>query len=86
MNSDRGKSDSLIIPATAVIHIERSDYVLVSESEELTVTEVTVGEVRGSEIEVLSGLSPGATVVGDGAVLLKPAAVEALAVRRRSHP
>jgi cobalt-zinc-cadmium efflux system membrane fusion protein len=78
--------DSLIIPATAVIHIERSDYVLVSESEELTVTEVTVGEVRGSEIEVLSGLSPGATVVGDGAVLLKPAAVEALAVRRRSHP
>jgi hypothetical protein len=42
------------------------------------VTEVQVGEVHGASVEILGGLEPGAVVVGQGAILLKPVLQEAL--------
>ncbi|MCS7046074.1 MAG: efflux RND transporter periplasmic adaptor subunit [Gemmataceae bacterium] len=72
--------DALMVPADGVIHIGRSDYVLVSGSEPgiWRVTEVKVGEPHGSQLEILSGLRPGDWVIGKGAILLKPAMVRSL--------
>ncbi|MBU8893998.1 efflux RND transporter periplasmic adaptor subunit [Corallococcus sp. M34] len=73
--------EALLIPSSAVLHVDRSDYVLVGPGAELTPTPVVLGESRGEETEILSGLSPGTSLLGDGAILLKPALVESLAVR-----
>lgn len=72
--------DALLIPADAVIHAGRSDYVLVGDSDPgaWQVMEVQVGEARGSDVEILEGLKPSQRVVGKGAILLKPAILRAL--------
>jgi len=71
--------EGLLVPSDAVLHVGRSDYVLVQTPDGLwRVTEVQVGEARATDVEILSGLAPGDTIVGSGAILLKPLVVEAL--------
>jgi hypothetical protein len=66
--------ESLLAPVDGVVHVGRSDYMLVAGDAPgvWRVAEVDVGEVRGDRVEVLKGLAPGDTVAGPGAVLLKP--------------
>ncbi|MCL2669336.1 MAG: efflux RND transporter periplasmic adaptor subunit [Syntrophaceae bacterium] len=77
LGTDRRKA--LLAPLEAVIHIGRSDYVLVQENAETwRVAEVKVGEPRNDAIEILSGLKHGDSIVGLGAILLKPAILKSL--------
>jgi hypothetical protein len=71
---------ALLAPAEGVVHVGRSDYVLVAAGEPgaWRVTEVDVGEVRGDRVEILKGLAAGDSVAGPGAVLLKPQVVKAV--------
>ena len=41
-------------------------------------SEVQIGELRGTDVEVLSGLKAGDRVLGQGAILLKPIVVRCL--------
>lgn len=71
--------DALLVPSDAVLHVGRSDYVLVQTSPGLwRVTEVQVGEANGPNVEALGGLRPGDRIVGNGAILLKPLIAKAL--------
>jgi hypothetical protein len=72
--------EALLAPADGVVHVGRSDYVLVGADAPDTwrVTEVRVGDARGTAVEILAGLKPGDRVVGKGAVLLKPFIVNAV--------
>lgn len=71
--------DAMLIPATAVLHIARADYVLVAEGENtFRVTPVTVGEVEQGECECLSGLHEGQQILSRGAILLKTLAAQSL--------
>jgi multidrug efflux pump subunit AcrA (membrane-fusion protein) len=78
---------SLLVPADAIIHIGRSDYVLLRENEtHWQVVEVKVGELRdiatGTRVvEILEGLEDGGQVVGHGAILLKPSMIKSLQVK-----
>ncbi|MCS7270136.1 MAG: efflux RND transporter periplasmic adaptor subunit [Gemmataceae bacterium] len=70
---------TLLIPADAVLHVGRSDYVLVAAGDDTwRVTEVQVGEPHQGEGEILEGLREGEQILGKGAILLKPAVVQAL--------
>jgi multidrug efflux pump subunit AcrA (membrane-fusion protein) len=71
--------DALLAPAEGVVHVGRADYMLVGADAPDTwrVTEVRVGELRGGEIELLSGVRAGDRVLGQGAILLKPFVVAA---------
>lgn len=72
--------DALLIPATAILHIARADYVLVVDGEHtFRVTPVTVGEVEQGECECLSGLREGQQILSRGAILLKTLAAQSLA-------
>jgi len=71
---------TLLAPTDGVLHLGRSDYMLVSERPNVwRVTEVDVGEPHNGELEILSGLKAGQTVIGKGAILLKPLVARALA-------
>ncbi|MCS6898442.1 MAG: efflux RND transporter periplasmic adaptor subunit [Myxococcales bacterium] len=71
--------EAVLITSDSVLHIGRSDYVLKKVGAgEWLVTEVTLGETRGEEIEVLRGIQPGDEVLGKGAILLKHMVIEAL--------
>ena len=86
--------DALLVPSEGVIHIGRTDYVLVAADDRGTwrITAVQVGEVRFGRVEVLNWLKPGDPapppgtdvlkpgdrVVGQGAILLKPPMIRAL--------
>jgi RND family efflux transporter MFP subunit len=71
--------DAILVPSDAVLHVGGSDYVLIQTPASLWhVTEVQVGEASGANVEILSGLTPGDTIVGAGAILLKPLVVQAL--------
>lgn len=73
------KRDAILIPATALIHIGRHDYVLVdAEHNQWRVTQVTVGEVQKGRCEVRSGLRTGDTIISRGVTLLMSVASEAL--------
>jgi hypothetical protein len=74
------KREALIVSADGVIHVGRSDYLLVATESADTwrITEVKVGEVRGTRVEILVGLKPGNHVIGSGAILLKPLIVQAV--------
>jgi membrane fusion protein, heavy metal efflux system len=70
---------TLLIPAEAIVHVGRSDYVLVhTGGGDWRVTEVQVGELHESAVEILSGLRVGDRVAGDGVILLKPVMIQAL--------
>jgi multidrug efflux pump subunit AcrA (membrane-fusion protein) len=80
---------ALLVPADAVVHVGQSDYVLAAGGEPGTwrIVEVKLGEQIGQRIVVLEGLQAGDRVVGEGAILLKPAMVRAIqgsAVERSS--
>jgi len=71
--------DALLIPAEGVIHVGRSDYVLVkSTADVFKVVEVRVGELHDTLVEVLGGLRAGDQVSGKGTILLKPQIIQAL--------
>lgn len=64
---------TISIPAEALLHIQRSDFVLVHETEDLwRVVEVQVGEPHGDQIEISKGLADGDRVLTRGAILTKP--------------
>jgi hypothetical protein len=70
---------TLLAPLDGVIHIGRADYMLVATKPAVwRVTEVKVGELYGSRVEILHGLTSGDRVIGAGAILLKPFMVDAL--------
>ena len=51
--------EALLIPPEAVVHVGRSDYVLRRDgSGDWRVTEVQVGELHETAVEVLGGLQP----------------------------
>lgn len=69
------------IPATALLHINRSDYVLLdSGANRWKVAEVHVGEIRHDRCEVLSGLNDGDRIISRGAILLKSLAAQSLII------
>ncbi len=71
---------SVLVPSEGVLHIGRSDYVLVSSGpKELEIREVVVGDTRGSDVEVIDGLDHDKTVIGQGAILLKAFVIDSLA-------
>ncbi len=71
--------ETIIMPVDGVLHVGRADYVLVgTDSGVWKVTEVTVGDIDGANIEILDGLHGGERVIGSGAILLKPIVVQAV--------
>jgi hypothetical protein len=72
--------DALLAPAEGVIHVGRADYLLVAtpEANVWRATPVEVGEMREGRIEIIRGLAAGNRVLGQGAILLKPAVVKAV--------
>lgn len=69
----------LLVPAGGVLHIERSDYLLVEDRSEVwQAREVKVGERHDERVEILSGIKAGERVLGKGTVLLKPFLIESL--------
>ena len=70
---------ALLAPAEAIVHVGRADYVLVREgSDDWRVTDVQVGELHKTSVEVLGGLHAGDKIAGQGVILLKPCIIEAL--------
>ena len=73
------KRQSLLMPADGVLHIGDKDYALFGpEPGTWQIVEVQIGELRGTDVEVLSGLKAGDRVLGQGAILLKPVVVRCL--------
>jgi RND family efflux transporter MFP subunit len=60
-----GQTERILIPATAVLHRGQLEMVYVVEDGHARSRLVTLGTQRGSQVEVLSGLSDGDTVVTD---------------------
>lgn len=74
------------LPTDGVLHLGRADYVLVRTGPgEWAIREVALGETRGTEIEVLTGVKAGDEVLGAGAILLKPVVDEALRQERAAR-
>ncbi len=72
------------IPATALLHIGRNDYVLRDAgSDQWSVTKVRVGEIRHEQCEVLEGLKDGDRIISRGAILLKTVAAQSLTIPGR---
>jgi hypothetical protein len=70
---------ALLLPADAVLHVGRADYVLVGAEPGLfKVTPVRVGDSYDGRVQVVDGVRAGDRVVGDGAILLKPYVAGAL--------
>ena len=81
--------DTVLVPAEAVLHVGRSDFVLVSVDEAKglwRVVRIRTGDLHaygdGDRLEVLSGLAPGDLVLSRGAILIKPAVVRCLAAQQ----
>lgn len=73
------RRDALLVPADAILHVGRAEYVLVAEGQDTwRVTEVEVGESFRGDVEILSGAQQSLRVIGKGAILLKPLVVRAL--------
>ncbi|MCS6850982.1 MAG: efflux RND transporter periplasmic adaptor subunit [Gemmataceae bacterium] len=71
--------EALLVPADAVLHIGRADYVLVAAGDHTwRVDEVQVGEPFHSDVQILEGLASGDRVIGKGAILFKPLVVRSL--------
>ncbi|MGA2621709.1 MAG: efflux RND transporter periplasmic adaptor subunit, partial [Thermoguttaceae bacterium] len=73
------KRQAKLMPADGVLHVGDADYALLGrEPETWHIVEVQVGELRGTDVEVRSGLKAGDRVLGQGAILLKPVVVRCL--------
>ncbi len=71
--------EALLIPPAAVVHVGRSDYVLRRDSTGgWRVTNVQVGELHQTTVEVLGGLHAGDRIAAQGVILLKPCIIDAL--------
>jgi len=71
-----GRSDQILIPQIAVQELNRKRVVFVPRSDGgFDVREVTVGASVGDDIEVVSGLKAGETIVTGGSFTLKSQAV-----------
>ncbi len=69
----------LLVPAEAVLHVGRADYILVAAEPSLfRVATVRVGESYEGRLQVVEGAKPGDRVVSSGAILLKPYVASAL--------
>lgn len=70
-----------LIPTSAVVHINRADYVFrqTSDKQHYDVVEVEVSESPGEYVEVVKGVQPGDQIAGNDAILLKPLAIRSLA-------
>jgi multidrug efflux pump subunit AcrA (membrane-fusion protein) len=74
--------EAILIPTSAVIHVNREDYVFRHTDDGgpyYDVVKVEVSEAPGDMVEVLSGLKPGDRIAGNDAVLFKPLAIRSLA-------
>ncbi|MCL2744916.1 MAG: efflux RND transporter periplasmic adaptor subunit [Planctomycetaceae bacterium] len=77
---------ALLVPSAAIIHIGRTDYILVQENNEAwRVAEVKVGETRNDAVEILDGLQNGDSVAGRGAILLKPTMMKSLQMKETKN-
>lgn len=73
------KRMSLVAPAESLLHVNRSDYILVADKENtLRVTEVQIGESHLNEVEILHGLKADDRIIGRGAILFKPMVIRSL--------
>lgn len=72
--------EAILVPAAGTIHIAKTDYVLVADKTagDWRITPVRVGEPQQGLVEILAGLKTGQRLVGQGAILLKPAVGKAL--------
>jgi cobalt-zinc-cadmium efflux system membrane fusion protein len=78
---------ALMMPVDGVLHVTRSDYVLVDVgNDNWRVAEVQVGEPHNGEVEILDGLKPGDRVLGKGAILLKPTIILSLQSQTQTVP
>ena len=68
----------LTVPANGVLHVGRSDYALQQSGSFWRIVEVHLGELRGTNVQILSGVASGDRVLGKGAILLKPLVVRSL--------
>jgi membrane fusion protein, heavy metal efflux system len=76
---DTRRREILSVPAGSVVHVGAADYVLVRIAEnEFRVAPVEVGELGEDRALIKSGVTEKEEVVGESAILLKPAAVQAL--------
>ena len=72
------RREVLRVPAEAVVHVGRADYVIVVVEGDLwQVREVEVGEQQGKDVDIYSGLEAGDKFLGRGAILLKPFIIQA---------
>jgi hypothetical protein len=91
----------LLAPADGIIHVGRTDYILVAAGPNLwRVTPVKVGASREGQFEIVNWVKPGDPfhepgsvaikptdrVMGEGAILLKPAIVKAVDVEMGATP
>ena len=73
------KRKALLMPVDGVLHVGDKAYVLEETAANTwQITEVQIGELLGTNIEIVSGVSQGSRVLGLGAILLKPEVVRAL--------
>lgn len=79
------EGEALLIPADGILRIERADYVLIETDPGMwKVSEVTIGEPRNGDVEILSGISGNQNVLGKGAILSKPLVVDAITASRET--
>jgi hypothetical protein len=83
--------ETILVPAEAVLHIKRWDFVLVAQDEKAglwRVVRVKTADLhadKGEErLEVTTGLKKGDRVLTKGTILVKPAVLQALAVDRNA--
>jgi hypothetical protein len=73
------KREALLMPADGVLHVGDRDYALRgTETGTWQIADVETGELRGTSVEVMSGLNAGERVLGKGAILLKPVVARVL--------
>jgi RND family efflux transporter MFP subunit len=70
INEELNSTKSLYIPLRAVIITANENYVFVVEEEQAKKTTVELGETKGTEIEILSGLNDTDELIVDGAKLV----------------
>lgn len=67
------RSQAVKVPTTAILHEGIHEYVLKQAGpQEFVPRAITIGEGDPDEMEVVTGLFPDDTIVGRGAILLKP--------------
>jgi cobalt-zinc-cadmium efflux system membrane fusion protein len=75
---------ALVMPADGVLHVGDNDYALKGADDGTwQIIQVRIGELRGTDVEVLDGLKEDDRVLGKGAILLKPVVVRALQLQEK---